>query len=140
MGSGMEQFSISTGVREGFQILVIRGELDELTAPRLNTAIDGNRNGWPVVIDLSETEFTSSAGLHVLLRDRERLAIVCPPGNIRRLFEIVQAKHHAPIFSDLETAIQSLTLSHIEPDTASRCPAPRSRLARNQVWKRLQRR
>src|SRR5947209_52453 len=79
-GVRMEVFSISTGVREGFQILVIRGELDELTAPELDSAIDGNRNGWPVLIDLSEIEFMSSAGLHVLLRDRERLAIVCPPG------------------------------------------------------------
>jgi hypothetical protein len=41
----MEEFSISTGACEGFQILVIRGELDELTAPELDTAIDGNRNG-----------------------------------------------------------------------------------------------
>jgi len=115
----MEQFSISTGVREGFQTLVVRGELDELTAPELDTAIDGHRDGWPVVIDLSQTESITSAGLHVLLRDRERLAIVCPPGNVRRLFEIVQAKRQVTIFSDLETAIQSLTLSHIEPDRAA---------------------
>jgi anti-sigma B factor antagonist len=136
----MEEFSISTGVHEGFQILVIRGELDELTAPELDTAIDGHRDGWPVVIDLSETEFMSSAGLHVLLRGRERLAIVCPPGNIRRLLEIVEAKHHVPVFSDLQTAIQSLTLSHIEPNGPASSSAPRSSGSRTQVWKRLQRR
>jgi len=108
----MEQFSIATGIREGFQILVVRGELDELTAPELDAAIDGHRDGMPVVVDLSQTQFVSSAGLHALMRDRrESLAIVCPPGNVRRVLDIIQADLRLPIFSDLDTAAQSLTLS-----------------------------
>jgi anti-anti-sigma factor len=116
----VEQFSISAGVREGFQILVVRGELDELTAPELDAAIDGHRDGRPVVVDLSETEFVSSAGLHALMRDRrESLAIVCPPGNVRRVLDIVQADLHLPLFSDLDTATQSLTLTYRQTDRAS---------------------
>jgi anti-anti-sigma factor len=89
----MEQFSISTGVCEGFQILFVRGELDELTAPKLDAAIDGHRDGMPVVVDLSGTQFISSAGLHALMRDRrESLAIVCPPGNVRRVLDIVRPR------------------------------------------------
>jgi len=115
----MEQFSISAGVRQGFQILVVRGELDELTAPQLDAAIAAHRDGGPVVVDLSETEFVSSAGLHALMRDRrESLAVVCPPGNVRRVLDIVQADLRLPIFYDLDTATQSLTLSHRQTDRA----------------------
>ena len=107
----MEQFSVSTGVRDGLQVVVVRGELDELTAPELDFEIDGHPHGWPVIVDLSDVEFMSSAGLHVLLRNRpEQVAIVCPPGNIRRVLEIVRADTRVPIFSDLDTATQSLTL------------------------------
>jgi len=109
----MEQFSISARACESFRILVVRGELDELTAPKLDAAIDNHRDGMPVVVDLSETEFVSSAGLHALMRDRrESLAIVCPPGNVRRVLDIVQADLLLPIFSDLDTATQSLTLTY----------------------------
>jgi anti-anti-sigma factor len=116
----MEQFSISAGVREGFQILVVRGELDELTAPKLDAAIDGHRDGRTVVVDLSETTFVSSAGLHALMRDRrESLAIVCPPGNVRRVLDIVQADLRLPIFYDLDTATQSITLTYRQTDRAT---------------------
>lgn len=105
----MHEFSISTGVREGVQILVVHGELDEQTAPRLESAIDAHRDGWPLVIDLSNLRFMSSAGLHILLRDgSEPLALVCPAGNIRRLFEIVRADRLTPIYSDLGIAIETL--------------------------------
>ncbi|HLY85187.1 MAG TPA: STAS domain-containing protein [Gaiellaceae bacterium] len=108
----MERFSVSAGVREGLQVLVVRGELDELTAPELDREIDGHRFGWPVIVDLSDVQFMSSAGLHVLLRNRpEKVALVCPPGNIRRVLEIVRADTRVPIFSDLDAAAQSLTLT-----------------------------
>jgi anti-anti-sigma factor len=119
----MEEFSISTGAREGFQIIVVRGELDELTAPELDLSIDGQRYLWPVVIvDLSDLEFMSSAGLRVLLRDRpERIAIVCPPGNIRRVLDLVHADRGVLIYSDLDTALLSLTLStdNRQPDSSN---------------------
>src|SRR5436305_11937572 len=108
----MEQCSVSTGVREGFQVVAVRGELDELTAPDLEVEIDGHRFDRPVIVDLSGVEFVSSAGLHVLLRYRpEQVAIVCPPGNIRRVLDIVRAGQRVPIFSDLDCATQSLTLT-----------------------------
>jgi anti-anti-sigma factor len=101
-----EVLSIATGVREGFQIVVVRGELDELTAPELERAIDACPPGWPLVIDLGGIEFMSSAGLHVLLRERvRRLTLVRPPEQIARLFEIVDADHHAQIVDDLDAAI-----------------------------------
>jgi anti-sigma B factor antagonist len=109
----MTQFSVSRGTREGLEVLVVRGELDELTAPELDLRIDGHRDGRPVVVDLTETEFISSAGLHVLLRDRPQpIALICPPGNVRRVLDIVRADLRLPTFSDLDTAVQSLILTY----------------------------
>src|SRR5258708_40065625 len=98
----MERFSNSAGVREGFQVLVVRGELDERTAPDLEASVNGHRNGWPLIVDLSNLEFMSSTGLHILVRvGSERHALVCPAGNIRRLFRIVPADRLIPIYSTL---------------------------------------
>jgi anti-anti-sigma factor len=106
----VQDFSITRGVREGWQVIVIRGELDELTAPLLEEAIDGCRAGWPLIVDLSDVEFISSAGLHALLRERPlRLSIVAPPGNVARLFEIVRANRRSPLFSDLDSVISEAT-------------------------------
>ena len=106
----VQDFSITRGVREGCQVVVVRGELDELTAPLLEDAIDGCRAGWPLIVDLSEVEFISSAGLHALLRERPlRLSIVAPPGNVARLFEIVSTNRRCPLFQDLDSAIYGAT-------------------------------
>jgi anti-anti-sigma factor len=106
----VQDFSIARGVREGCQVLVVRGELDELTAPVFEGALAECRAGWPLIVDLSELEFISSAGLHAVLRERSlRLSIVAPPGNVTRLFEIVTTNSRCPLFSDLDSAISKAT-------------------------------
>jgi anti-anti-sigma factor len=105
------QFSVSTEAREGVQIVFVRGDLDRAPAAELNDAIERCRDGSPVIIDLSGVDFMSSAGLDVLLRDRRsQTALVCPPGNVARLFEIVRTNRRVPIFKDLDSAIQSVAL------------------------------
>jgi anti-anti-sigma factor len=107
-----EAFSISTGVREGFQIIVVRGELDELTAPELEQTFEVCCERWPVIVDLSNIAFISSAGIHTLLRERPgQIALVCPRGNVMRLFEIVRANRRVPIFEDLDSALVSPALT-----------------------------
>jgi anti-anti-sigma factor len=107
-----ETFSISTGVREGFQIIVVRGELDELTAPELEHAFEECCERWPMIVDLSNIAFISSAGIHALLRERPgRIALVCPRGNVLRLFEIVRANRRVPIFEDIDSALASQMVS-----------------------------
>lgn len=104
-------FSVSTGARKRFQIVVVRGDLDAAPAAELDDAIDGCQDGRPVIIDLSGVDFISSAGLDVLLRDRRAgTALVCPPGNVTRLFEVVRTNRRVPIFKDLDSAIQSIAL------------------------------
>lgn len=104
--------SITTGALEGCQVVVVRGELDELTAPQLEAAITMCADGWPLVIDIVSVEFVSSAGLHVLLKDRDRqIALVCQSRNVERLFEIVGSNGVPAVFDELDEAIDSLSRS-----------------------------
>ena len=62
-------------------------------AERLEAAI--RESAGPFLIDLSEVDFLDSTGLRVLLRGRgllgredRPLAVICPHGRIRRVFEL----------------------------------------------------
>jgi anti-anti-sigma factor len=78
-------------------VLTVAGEVDIATSPSLRselaTALDsGAHELW---IDLSATTFMDSSGLHALLdahhaaeRVHRRLTIICPPGIVRRLFDL----------------------------------------------------
>jgi anti-anti-sigma factor len=117
-----QHFSVSTRVRGCFQIVVVQGDLDAAPAAELGDAIDGCQDGRPVIIDLSGVDFMSSAGLDVLLRDRRAgTALVCPPGNVTRLFEVVRTNRRVPIFKDLDSAIQSIALGrNVQPRAPTR--------------------
>jgi hypothetical protein len=48
----LEEFSVSVGFREGFRIMVVRGEVDEFTAPALDALLNEDRaDGRVVVVD-----------------------------------------------------------------------------------------
>jgi anti-anti-sigma factor len=86
---------------------------DRLTAPHLRAAIDaasadGAMELW---IDLTHTEFMDSSGLHAILEAHERagernrrLAVICPPGAVRRLFDVTLVDGRLPIFGDRTSA------------------------------------
>ena len=73
--------------------LLVRGEIDAHTAPRLGQAleaIDGD-----VVLDLSETDFVDSSGLRVLVQHHQAFAarnasmvIADPSSPVERVFEL----------------------------------------------------
>ena len=76
--------------------LTVRGELDLASAPQLELAVDAAIRGsvGAFVLDLGDLEFLDSSGLSVVLRaramlarDERPLAIVCPPGPVRRLMD-----------------------------------------------------
>ena len=78
-------------------VLHVAGEVDVATAPMLAEAIEaavaaGAAELW---VDLTATGFMDSSGLHALVgahqRLRElnrRLAVICPDGCVRRLFDM----------------------------------------------------
>ena len=76
--------------------VAVRGEVDIATAPALELALDGaiRDSAGAFVLDLCEVEFLDSSGLNLILRARavlaredRALAIVCPPGPVRRLLD-----------------------------------------------------
>jgi anti-anti-sigma factor len=94
-------------------VLSVAGEIDLLTAPDFRRAIeeataDGIVELW---IDLTQTGFMDSTGLHAILDARERagelgwrLAVICPPGGVRRLFEVARVDGSLPIYDDRTSA------------------------------------
>ena len=89
-------FALEEHALVGVDVIAVTGELDLATAPRLskrlNEATLGGSGG--VIVDLSETAFIDSSGLHALMvaarqltRRQRVLTIVCPPGKALRHFE-----------------------------------------------------
>jgi anti-sigma B factor antagonist len=80
------------------RLIAAAGEIDHVSsrivADALRRAtVDGDGN---VVLDLCEASFIDSAGISTLLngvrrltRQRRRMVIVCPPGPVRRVFELL---------------------------------------------------
>jgi len=95
-------------------VLAVTGELDIASTPDLASAVDaaielGARDLW---IDLSETSFVDSSCLHFLLetvrRARElqlRFAVVCPPGSVRRVFDVAGVAAALPLYDDAGAAL-----------------------------------
>jgi anti-sigma B factor antagonist len=77
--------------------VAVHGEVDVSAVPALVEALDAaiRDSSGAFVIDLCDVEFLDSSGLGALMRARallgreERsLAVVCPPGPVRRLLEV----------------------------------------------------
>ena len=77
--------------------LTVRGELDMASGPQLEEAVDAaiRASVGAFVLDFCDLEFLDSSGLTIVLRaramlarDERALALVCPPGPVRRLMEL----------------------------------------------------
>jgi anti-sigma B factor antagonist len=77
--------------------VTVRGELDIAAVARLELALDAaiRESAGALVLDMCDLESLDSSGLRVVLRARaslarneRHLAIVCPPGPVRRLIEV----------------------------------------------------
>jgi anti-sigma B factor antagonist len=93
--------------------LCVAGEVDLASVGVLRAAISAvlASSSTELWIDLSEVVFMDSSGLHLLVdahhevsRLDRRLAIVCPPGAIRRLFEITALDEVLPLHDDSGSA------------------------------------
>jgi anti-anti-sigma factor len=77
-------------------VLSVAGEVDISTADDVRSAIDmAGMGAFEVWLDLSETTFMDSSGLHVLAECRGRLAeanrrlvLVCPDGPVLRVLTL----------------------------------------------------
>jgi anti-anti-sigma factor len=97
--------------------LAVSGELDAATAPALETALREaliDTTGT-FVIDLDGLAFMDSTGVNVLLRARSllgrqdrRLALVCRPGAVRRVLELVGVADLFPLLASRAEAERAL--------------------------------
>jgi anti-sigma B factor antagonist len=105
---------------DGYDVLVVKGELDIATAPRMLTALNEALADAevPLVVDLSHVVFMDSTGLALLMNARRRalrtergFAIVCPSGPIARVFEIADMVESLRVCPDRESARLAATQS-----------------------------
>jgi anti-sigma B factor antagonist len=94
-------------------VLRVSGEIDFASVAMLADAIDaaladGALDLW---IDLSATSFMDSSGLRLLIeswrrlsQQNRRLAIVCPRGAVRRVFDIAGVSDRLPLYDELAAA------------------------------------
>jgi anti-sigma B factor antagonist len=99
---------IDTTWRDGMPVLDVEGDVDTQTAPDLERSIERvSGRASRIVIDLCDCAFIDSSVLHVLFRaaERDQLVIVCPPGNVRRVLDIIRFADVAPVVESLRTAL-----------------------------------
>src|SRR5918994_343496 len=87
------------------------------TAPQLTDALDAaiRESRGAFVVDLCDVDFLDSSGVSVLVRarallgrDERTLVIVCPPGPVRRVFEVVGIADLLVLFDSRDEAAASL--------------------------------
>ena len=91
-------------------VLSVGGELDVLTAPRLGARLDElmRHTTGDLVVDLQDTAFIDSSGLHILLNTARRMsrqsrgfAVICRPGPVMRVIERARLTDALRVVSDL---------------------------------------
>src|SRR5919197_2908904 len=103
--------------REGVAVIVLTGEVDVYTSPRLKQEMVDllNRGQVHLIVDLNGVEYLDSTGLGVLIgglkRARERegdLRLICENMRILRIFEITGLTKIFDIYRSEEEALAGL--------------------------------
>jgi anti-sigma B factor antagonist len=109
--SGPVKLTVTESMWAGSLVISVNGELDLLTAPRVAARLEEVVRGGAtdVVVDLRETVFIDSAGVHVLLKAKRRLArrsreltVIVGPGPVRRVLELSRITDTLGVVSSFE--------------------------------------
>jgi anti-sigma B factor antagonist len=112
-----QSFEVVEAGLQGAPGIAVRGEIDLDSVPVLEPALDAviRDTAGAFVLDLCELEFLDSSGLRLILRARallaredRALAIVCPPGPVRRLFELAGIADLLFLYASREDAAAAL--------------------------------
>jgi anti-sigma B factor antagonist len=110
-------FQVEWAPLSGAPGVAVRGEVDIGTVAKLSEALDEavRESSGALVVDLCEVVFLGSTGLTALVRARAQLGreeralvVICPPGPVRRLFEVVGIVDLFELFESREEAASSL--------------------------------
>ena len=97
--------------------VAVHGEIDIASIQALDAALDAaiRESVGAFIIDLSDVDFLDSAGLAALTRARallgredRALAVVCPFGPLRRVFELSGSYELFVLYRSLEDAAAAL--------------------------------
>ena len=97
--------------------VAVRGEVDISVAEALEGVLEAaiRESVGAFIVDLSELDFIESTGLQVLLRARgllaredRALAVVCPHGPVRRVFELSGLSELFALYPSREEAVAAL--------------------------------
>jgi anti-sigma B factor antagonist len=106
----------STTPSVGRAVVIIRGDLDLFTAPRLHDALVGaiELGARHVVADLTDVTFIDSTALGVLIRAAKELRaaggaldLVCPNQDIRRLVQLTGLDSVFILYTSLQEAMSA---------------------------------
>ena len=98
---------------DGVELVLVEGEVDIASASRLISVLNSSVADAikSVIVDLSQVGFMDSTGLALLINAHRRLtlrrkgfAVVCPPGPLRRVFEITDMIETLHVCPDRESA------------------------------------
>ena len=92
----MSDLDLETSVNDDVATVVVRGEVDVASAPRLRELLDGLVAGdvRRIVLDCQGLEFLDSSGIGLLVATRKRmgdggeLVIDSAPAHVRKVLEI----------------------------------------------------
>ena len=97
-------------------MVLVEGELDIATAARLISVLNSSVADAirAVIVDLTQVGFMDSTGLALLINANRRLklrrkgfAVVCPPGPLRRVFEITDMVETLHVCPDQDSAARA---------------------------------
>jgi anti-anti-sigma factor len=103
----------------GARGLLLRGELDLTGAPRVEEHVQSALldSAGAFVLDLSGLRFMDSTGVNALLRarallgrERRDLVVICPPGPVRRVLELIGVVDVVAPFASRDEAAAALVL------------------------------
>jgi anti-sigma B factor antagonist len=109
----VQPLAVERRSQDGIELVLVEGEVDIATAARLISVLNSSvaEAIRSVVVDLSRVGFMDSTGLALLINANRRLslrrkgfAVVCPPGPLRRVFEIMDMVDTLHVCSDRATA------------------------------------
>jgi anti-anti-sigma factor len=97
----------------GHRVLHIEGELDMVTAPRLQEAVTAALAGFPrlLVLDLTPTTFLDSSGARAVarsareaMREGAAVRVVCPKGHrtVRLVVDLLELQTLVPVLDSLD--------------------------------------
>ena len=99
----------------GISRIVVSGAADRAAAPALRSVMKEvlDEPGARLIVDLTETSFLDSAMLGTLAASYERnrlndasprMAVVCPEGDVRTMFEVTALDSFLPMAGTIEDA------------------------------------